>query len=100
MSTARADGTITVEVVAAPEPRRTERVALQLAADASVADALQAAGMSGASVGVWGRVCALDQRLRDGDRVEIYRPLRVDPKEARRRRYQRDGLGPAARRAG
>jgi len=31
-------------------------------------------------------VSALDQALREGDRVEIYRPLAVDPKEARRRR--------------
>jgi putative ubiquitin-RnfH superfamily antitoxin RatB of RatAB toxin-antitoxin module len=31
----------------------------------------------------------LDTLLRDGDRVELYRPLRVDPKEARRLRYKR-----------
>jgi putative ubiquitin-RnfH superfamily antitoxin RatB of RatAB toxin-antitoxin module len=35
---------------------------------------------------VWGRRCALTQRLNDGDRVEIYRPLSVDPKQARRLR--------------
>jgi uncharacterized protein len=38
---------------------------------------------------VWGRVTPLDHVLRDGDRVEIYRPLTVDPKEARRLRYKR-----------
>ncbi|HQU16175.1 MAG: RnfH family protein [Chromatiales bacterium 21-64-14] len=37
-------------------------------------------------VGVFGRRRTLDAVLRDGDRVEIYRPLVVDPKEARRRR--------------
>lgn len=40
-------------------------------------------------VGVWGRSARLDAPLRDGDRVEIYRPLQADPKEARRRRAER-----------
>ncbi|MGH8548539.1 MAG: RnfH family protein [Methylococcales bacterium] len=38
------------------------------------------------SVGIFGSVCGLDQRLTHGDRIEIYRPLVQDPKEARRRR--------------
>ena len=37
-------------------------------------------------VGVWSRPCAMNTRLSDGDRVEIYRPLVVDPKDARRER--------------
>lgn len=37
-------------------------------------------------VGIFGRLTALDTPLRDGDRVEIYRPLLADPKEARRKR--------------
>ena len=37
-------------------------------------------------VGVFGRKVALEHVLRDGDRVEIYRPLQADPKEVRRRR--------------
>jgi len=41
------------------------------------------------AVGIWGRTVALDAPLAEGDRVEIYRPLRMDPKEARRRRAQR-----------
>jgi uncharacterized protein len=36
------------------------------------------------SVGVWNRAADLEQRVREGDRIEIYRPLQVDPKEARR----------------
>ncbi len=36
-------------------------------------------------IGIWGRVVARDARLEDGDRVEIYRPLEIDPREARRR---------------
>lgn len=46
----------------------------------AAADALAAA----AAFGVWGKVRPTDQLLRDGDRVEIYQPLRTDPKEARR----------------
>jgi putative ubiquitin-RnfH superfamily antitoxin RatB of RatAB toxin-antitoxin module len=34
--------------------------------------------------GIWGRRCSLDQPLTQGDRVEIYRPLVIDPMEGRR----------------
>ena len=37
-------------------------------------------------VGIWGRRCSLDEPLADGDRVEIYRPLIIDPMERRRAR--------------
>lgn len=36
--------------------------------------------------GVWGLRCSIDRPLVDGDRVEIYRPLTIDPKEGRRLR--------------
>ena len=45
----------------------------------------------GWSVGVWGRKASPEQVLRDGDRVELVRPLLVDPKEARRVRYRAQG---------
>lgn len=35
-------------------------------------------------VGVYSRICSLDTVVNHGDRIEIYRPLQVDPKEARR----------------
>jgi putative ubiquitin-RnfH superfamily antitoxin RatB of RatAB toxin-antitoxin module len=41
------------------------------------------------AVGIFGERAALSERVRDGDRVEIYRPLVADPKEARRRRASR-----------
>ena len=41
-----------------------------------------------AVLGIFGKVVAADQRLRDGDRVEIYRPLSADPREARRARVK------------
>lgn len=37
-------------------------------------------------VGIWGKSCKLDTELKDGDRVEIYRALIADPKEARKNR--------------
>ncbi len=58
-----------------------------------VADALKAVGaaadlqaMSKLKAGIWGKPCALTQQLKADDRVEIYRPLLVDPKDARRAR--------------
>ncbi len=63
---------------------------------ATVADALSHAGRSverlaGTEVGVWGRKAPLSQPLRDRDRVECYRPLKVDPKVARKERFGRQG---------
>lgn len=37
-------------------------------------------------VGIHGKLKPLDAALRDGDRIEIYRPLIADPKESRRKR--------------
>jgi hypothetical protein len=45
-------------------------------------------------VGIWGRRAGLDGPVHDGDRVEIYRPLQADPKEARRTRARRRSLNP------
>ena len=65
----------------------------KLPAGAKVADALAKAGVAvrlddlgAAGVGIYGCVVSLDQTLQTGDRVELYRPLRVDPKQARRQR--------------
>ncbi len=40
-------------------------------------------------VGIWSRACKLTDSLKDGDRIEIYRPLIADPKEVRRRRAEK-----------
>ena len=47
------------------------------------------AGFTPAATGIFGRIVEASHRVRDGDRIELYRPLEVDPKEARRRRAQR-----------
>jgi putative ubiquitin-RnfH superfamily antitoxin RatB of RatAB toxin-antitoxin module len=78
-----------VEVVRA-WPRRFERIELELPTGASVADALHAGGIDTADqpvpCAVFGVNAAPDMLLHEGDRIELLRPLRVDPKEARRRR--------------
>jgi putative ubiquitin-RnfH superfamily antitoxin RatB of RatAB toxin-antitoxin module len=43
--------------------------------------------------GVWGRKVTWAHIVEDGDRVELYRPLKVDPKVARRQRFKRQGKG-------
>jgi putative ubiquitin-RnfH superfamily antitoxin RatB of RatAB toxin-antitoxin module len=85
---------LSIQVIHCPQPGQVDRVDLQLSSGATVADALRASGLAerhpgldAASVGVWGHVQPLDHPLRDRDRVEWYRPLTVDPKEARRLRY-------------
>jgi uncharacterized protein len=76
-------------VVAVPTHDGVHERALVLAPGATVADALVQAGVGAESVamcatGVWGRVRPRDHVLREGDRVEIYAPLKADPKDARR----------------
>lgn len=86
-----------VEVVYCPTPGRCDRVSLRLPEGACVGDAIAASGLcerhglaaSAIETGVWGRKQPLQAQLRDRDRVELYRPLQVDPKEARRLRYKR-----------
>lgn len=43
------------------------------------------------SLGIWGLKAGLDDLLKEHDRIEVYRPLRVDPKVARRERFNRQG---------
>jgi putative ubiquitin-RnfH superfamily antitoxin RatB of RatAB toxin-antitoxin module len=66
-----------------------------VAAGSTVADAIAASGILAqlpgfvpAGIGIFGRRVESDTRLRDGDRVELYRPLRIDPKQARRNRVK------------
>ncbi|XSG86365.1 MAG: RnfH family protein [Methylohalobius sp. ZOD2] len=84
----------TVEVVyALPETQRL--IQIPYVTGMTVAEALEESGIlkefaeldpTVAKVGVFGRPCRWDRKLKAGDRVEIYRPLTMDPKEARRYR--------------
>jgi putative ubiquitin-RnfH superfamily antitoxin RatB of RatAB toxin-antitoxin module len=89
-----------ITVAYSPAARQVEQIALRLPAGSTVRQAVQASGLCArypaldpglAGVGVWGRPAPPDQRLRDRDRVELYRPLIVDPKVARRERFGRQG---------
>ncbi len=91
---------LNVMVVYSPVAREVQEVALDLSAPFSVLNALQKSGLlerypdldtPELMVGVWGRKATLLQLLCDQDRIEIYRPLRVDPKVARRERFMRQG---------
>ena len=69
-------------------------VALRLPPGSTASDAVKASGLLDRfpglhRIGVYGKQVEPEVRLADGDRVEIYRPLRLDPKEARRRRALR-----------
>lgn len=90
---------ITVEVAYA-RPQEQALVTVELADDACLRDAIEASGirarfpeidLDAQPVGVFGRPKALDEGLRDGDRVEIYRALIADPKEMRRKRAKGGG---------
>lgn len=76
-----------VEVVHAL-PGHQQVVSLELEAGASALDAVRASGLAAryAALAIFGRRVAPETKLRDGDRVELLRPLAADPNEARRRR--------------
>ncbi len=96
--------TLRIEVVYCPQPGHTDRVSLELPEGSTLRDALSASGLCQRHAlqegtllfGVWGRVQPPDRTLRERDRVELYRPLQVDPKEARRLRYKRGKPGKRA----
>lgn len=92
---------IHVEVAYAAAPHLIDRVALRLPAGSTALQALRASGLGdrldapaldALALGLWGRAIEPGTVLRDRDRLELLRPLVVDPKEARRQRYRRDGL--------
>ena len=89
------EGTARVEVVyALPDRQRVVTLALPEAGLTAQA-AVERSGLldefpelrgRALVLGIYGTVCAPDRLLRDRDRVEIYRPLRVDPRTSRRER--------------
>ena len=85
---------IQVEVVYAL-PQRSWSIPVTLAAGSTLQQAITSSGilaqcpeidLASNRVGIYGKMRGLDTVLRTGDRVEIYRSLRIDPKEARRKR--------------
>ncbi len=96
---------VSVEVAVGMAPRLVARRSVVLPAGATVREALTACGLldqpEGPTwaliasghwfVGIWGRRTELNHVLRERDRIELYRGLNVDPKEARRVRYRVTG---------
>jgi putative ubiquitin-RnfH superfamily antitoxin RatB of RatAB toxin-antitoxin module len=89
--------TIRVSVVCAA-PDRVFLRELDLPEGAKVGDAIELSGfrqawpevpVSDERLGIFARRADSGTVLNDGDRVEIYRPLKMDPKEARRRRAKK-----------
>ena len=85
---------IRVEVVYAT-PDRQQLVELELGEGATVAEAIEASGLAElfgdfevdpSRLGIFSRKVGPDHVLRNGDRVEVYRPLLIEPREARRQR--------------
>jgi putative ubiquitin-RnfH superfamily antitoxin RatB of RatAB toxin-antitoxin module len=100
---------IEVTVAFSPAPRAVLEYTLQVPEGATVRQAVQASGLAAAcpgldlaacDAGIWGRRSDWETPLRERDRVEIYRPLRVDPKVARRERFRRQGARAAGLFAG
>ncbi len=86
---------IVTVVYARPDVRYVLRVELE--PGATIGQAIEASGLlslepelrdRALDVGVWNRVAGVDAIVSEGDRIEVYRPLTVDPKEARRIRAE------------
>ena len=91
---------LSVSVIYSPTPRQVHEVQLALPPGSTVLQAMQASGFlelfslpapAQTLFGVWGRETSLAESLRENDRVEIYRVLKVDPKVARRERFAKQG---------
>lgn len=79
--------------IAFAEPGRELLLPVQVPAGATLRDAVLASGLlaqvpalaaAALDLGVWGHARPASQPVRDGDRIDVYRPLTVDPKQARR----------------
>jgi putative ubiquitin-RnfH superfamily antitoxin RatB of RatAB toxin-antitoxin module len=84
--------TIRVEIVFGL-PGRQELVPVNVAPDTNCAAAISQSGIAAnfpefdlptLPIAIWGRPAEHGDRLKDGDRVEILRPLEIDPRDARR----------------
>jgi putative ubiquitin-RnfH superfamily antitoxin RatB of RatAB toxin-antitoxin module len=93
----RKPGRIRVDVAFALRERQA-LISLDLDRSSTVEQAIRRSGIlddfpeidiARSQVGIFGRLASLETRVRDGDRVEIYRPLIAEPKQARRERAQR-----------
>jgi len=92
-----------ITLLYASAPRTVHELALQVPESCSLGQALALSGwlerfpeLAALPTGIWNHKADRNTGLREGDRVEMYRGLRVDPKVARRERF----VGQGARGAG
>lgn len=91
------DTTITVEVAYALPHKQAllelkvpeGTTALEAAQQSGISEKFEGVDLEDATMGIFGQVVAPSHRLREGDRVEVYRPLIADPKEVRKARAER-----------
>lgn len=102
---AAASGLITITVAYSPVPQVALEAPLSVPAGSAIGEALALAinalqacdaqldvqALKLLPFGIWGRTANAGQVLLDGDRLEFYRPLKVDPKIARRERFAKQG---------
>jgi putative ubiquitin-RnfH superfamily antitoxin RatB of RatAB toxin-antitoxin module len=88
---------ISITLAYSPAPREVVEKELILPLKSTVQDALNLANLAEFTndtdyqLGIWGKKTTLTHVLKDQDRLELYRPLKVDPKVARRERFQKQG---------
>lgn len=91
---------IELTLVYAAAPHEVFEQRLSLPEGSTARQAVQASGLparhpeldwAALAVGVWGRAVPWEAALKEGDRLELCRPLRVDPKVARRERFSKQG---------
>lgn len=92
-------GMLTIEVCHAPAPPQpVVLLTLAVPAGTTLRNAVMRSGIleqlpgvdpEQCKCGIWGKLKPPDTLLRDRDRIELYRPLIADPKEARRRRARK-----------
>lgn len=89
---------ISVEVIYVVSAEQQSSIMLQVPMDGTVEEAIRKSGilkqfpkidLQKNKVGIFGQLATLTTALRDGDRIEIYKPLLIDPKHARRLRALR-----------
>lgn len=87
---------VKVEIIYVALDKTIVQKALSLRPGATVSDALHTSGIYTTnpetremSIGIYAKSVSLNQVLKEGDRIEIYRPLVLDPKEKRRQRAKR-----------
>ena len=103
-----ADGSIWVTLCLSLTPRHVHEIRLQVPAGSTVAFVLEQgvvqslqnysspdtlSSLQFQQPGIWGKKVSWTDVVKADDRIELYRPLKVDPKIARRQRFKRQGKG-------